>query len=120
MRVAVIGKGNVGRALAPNIAAAGHNVAFGVRDPHNPKYASQDGIPLKTIGEAVSPADTVILAINWSAVDSALVECGRLLLARSGHRLVCTCLPLTQSGHSDAPTVAIQNCHVRASLFQSE
>ena len=28
MRVAVIGKGNVGRALAPNIATAGHNVAF--------------------------------------------------------------------------------------------
>ena len=78
MRVAVIGKGNVGRALTPNIAAAGHDVAFGVRDPRNPKYASQDGIPLKTISEAVSHADIVILAINWSAVDSAMVECGRM------------------------------------------
>ena len=78
MRVAVIGKGNVGRALAPNIAAAGHDVAFGVRDPRSPKYASQDGIPLKTIGEAASYADIVILAINWSAVDSALVECGSM------------------------------------------
>ena len=78
MRIAIIGKGNVGRALGPNIAAAGHNTAFGVRDPRNSKYTSQDGIPLKTVGEAVSSADIIILAINWSAVDSALVECGSM------------------------------------------
>jgi predicted dinucleotide-binding enzyme len=78
MRAAVIGKGNVGRALAPNIAAAGHEVAFGVRDPRNPKYESQDGIPLKTIGEAASRADIVILAIHWPAVDNVLFECGRM------------------------------------------
>jgi predicted dinucleotide-binding enzyme len=76
MRVAVVGKGNVGKALAPNIASAGYEVTFGVRDPHDSKYASDDGIALKTVREAVSGADIVILAINWSALDSALAECG--------------------------------------------
>jgi len=50
MRVAIIGKGNVGKALAPNIAAAGYDVIFGVRDPQNPKYSGDGGIPLKTVG----------------------------------------------------------------------
>lgn len=76
MRVAVIGKGNVGKALAPNMAGAGHSVVYGVRDPHSPKYASDDGVPLKTVREAVSNAEIVILAINWSAVDGVLSECG--------------------------------------------
>jgi predicted dinucleotide-binding enzyme len=76
MRVAMIGKGNVGKALAPNIAAAGHDVTYGVRDPRDPKYAGDDRIPLKTVAEAVSGADIVILAINWNAVDSVLAECG--------------------------------------------
>jgi 8-hydroxy-5-deazaflavin:NADPH oxidoreductase len=76
MRIAIVGKGSVGKALAPNIAAAGHEVAYGVRDPHDPKYATDDGIPLKTVGEAVSDAEIVILAINWSGIDSALAACG--------------------------------------------
>lgn len=75
MRVAIIGKGNVGKALAPSIAAAGHDVAYGVRNPRDPKYAADDGIPLKTVAEAASGADIVILAINWHAVDSVLGEC---------------------------------------------
>jgi len=76
MKVAIIGKGNVGKALGPNIAAAGHHVIFGVRDPHDPKHATGDHIPLKGVGEAVFDADIVILAINWEALDSALAESG--------------------------------------------
>src|SRR6185312_4283230 len=78
MRVAIVGKGNVGQALGPNIAAAGHDVVFGVRNPRDPKYASGDGIALKTVQEAASDAELVILAINWGAVDSALAECGNM------------------------------------------
>ncbi len=76
MQVAIVGKGNVGKALAPNIAAVGHSVVYGVREPQDPKYASDDGIPLKTVREAVSNADIIILAINWAAVDNVLAECG--------------------------------------------
>ena len=78
MRVTIIGKGNVGKALGPNIARAGHEVVFGVRDPESPKHATDDDIPLQTVGDAVSAADIVILAINWGAVDNALADCGDL------------------------------------------
>ena len=76
MRVAIVGKGNVGEALAPNIAAAGYDTVYGVRDPKNPKYAGHDGIALKPVRDAVADADIVILAVNWSSVDSVLAECG--------------------------------------------
>jgi predicted dinucleotide-binding enzyme len=78
MRVTVVGKGNVGKALAPNIAAAGHDVVYGVRNPQDRKYATGDSIPLKRVGDAVSQSDIVILAVHWGAVDSALAECGRM------------------------------------------
>jgi predicted dinucleotide-binding enzyme len=78
MQVAIIGKGNVGKALGPNIARAGHKVVYGVRDPKDSKNATDDGIELRSVGEAASAADIVILAINWNAVDSALAECGDL------------------------------------------
>ena len=78
MRIAVIGKGNVGTALAPNFAAAGHEVVYGVRDPADPKYASGDGIPLRTVPEAVAAAEAILLAIHWGAVDDFLAEAGDL------------------------------------------
>lgn len=78
MRIAVIGKGNVGAALAPNFSAAGHDVVYGVRDPADPKYAGNDGIPLRTVSDAVEQAEAVLLAIHWGAVDAFLAEAGDL------------------------------------------
>jgi predicted dinucleotide-binding enzyme len=78
VRVAVIGKGNVGTALAPNFAAAGHDVVYGVRDPADPKYAGDDSIPLKSVPAAVADAEAILLAIHWGAVDSFLTEAGDL------------------------------------------
>jgi len=78
MRIAVIGKGNVGAALAPNFAAVGHDVVYGVRDPADPKYASADGIPLRGVAEAVADAEAVLLAVHWGAVDGVLAEAGDL------------------------------------------
>jgi predicted dinucleotide-binding enzyme len=75
MRVAIVGKGNVGKAMGPNIAAAGHDVVYGVR---NPKQEKGDAIPSKSVSDATSNADIVILAINWSATDSVLEACGDL------------------------------------------
>jgi predicted dinucleotide-binding enzyme len=78
VRIAVIGKGNVGSALAPNFAAAGHDVVYGVRDPVDPKYASGDGIPLRTVQDAVGMAEAILLAIHWDAVDGFLAQTGDL------------------------------------------
>lgn len=76
MQVAIVGKGNVGKALGPNIAAAGHGVVYGVRAPRDSKYASNDGIPVKAVADAVSVAELVVLAVNWDSVDEALAACG--------------------------------------------
>lgn len=40
MRIAIIGAGNVGSALARGWSAAGEKVVFGVPDPADPKYRS--------------------------------------------------------------------------------
>ena len=69
MRIAVIGKGNVGSALAPNFASTGHQVVYGVRDPSDPKYASDDGIALRSVPDAVADAEAILLAVHWGAVD---------------------------------------------------
>src|SRR3569623_899757 len=77
MKVAVIGKGNVGKALAPRIHnAPGHSAVYGVRDPSDPKYGDGEGVPLATVDDAAREADALILAVHWGAVDAVLVECG--------------------------------------------
>lgn len=76
MKIAVIGKGNVGKALAPAFAKAGHEVAYGVRDPADDKFQDSDGVELKSVGEAAAWAEVVILAIGWGQVDTVLDEVG--------------------------------------------
>jgi 8-hydroxy-5-deazaflavin:NADPH oxidoreductase len=78
VRIAVIGKGNVGTALAPNFAAAGHDVVYGVRNPADPKYAGDDSIPLKSVAAALADAEAILLAIHWGAVDGFLAAAGDL------------------------------------------
>ena len=39
MDVGIIGAGSVGRSLGRGLTAAGHSVAFGVRDTGDPRYA---------------------------------------------------------------------------------
>lgn len=62
MRIAIIGSGSVGTALATSLLRAGHEVTFGVRapDPAKPNEAS--------IAHASAGAEVVILAIPFEAV----------------------------------------------------
>jgi len=76
MKVAVIGKGRVGAAIAPVIARSGHDVVYGVRDPADPKYAGDDGVALKSMADAGGWAEAILLAIGFDAIDSALAELG--------------------------------------------
>ena len=73
MRIAIIGTGNVGTALHSAFTRAGHEVAFGVRDPADPKHA---GAPVRSVREAAEWAEVVVLAVNWGQVDGALDDCG--------------------------------------------
>jgi predicted dinucleotide-binding enzyme len=64
-KVAVIGAGSVGRALGTGLAAAGHEVVHGVREPADPRH---EGLATATPAEAVAGAGVVILAVPAAAV----------------------------------------------------
>jgi predicted dinucleotide-binding enzyme len=66
-RIAIIGAGSVGTALATGLRAAGHDVVIGVREPDQPKHAGLEA-NVATIGAAVSDATVVILAVPADAL----------------------------------------------------
>ncbi|MFQ3664791.1 MAG: NAD(P)-binding domain-containing protein [Sphingomonadaceae bacterium] len=76
MRIAIIGRGRVGAVLGPAFAEAGHEVAFGLRDPRDPRHAGADGVARMGTREAAEWAEVVVLAVNWPNVDQALADCG--------------------------------------------
>jgi predicted dinucleotide-binding enzyme len=79
MNIAIIGAGNVGRALG-NGWAKDHRVTFGVRDPASPKYADLDPamFGVAPVDDAVKSADAIVLATPWDATRAAIAACGPL------------------------------------------
>jgi predicted dinucleotide-binding enzyme len=95
MKVAIIGKGNVGTALAAGLKRAGHEIRFGHRDQAEPvlsaakwgdvivlavlfsavrKVAKEiesaaDGKPLVDVTNALGPADELALGFSTSAAE---------------------------------------------------
>lgn len=67
MKVAIIGAGNVGKALATSINRAGHDVTIAAKDPEHARAAAQElGVtPADSNVAAVRDADVVILAIPY-------------------------------------------------------
>ena len=61
MKIAIIGAGNVGQALAGRFAKAGEDVVYGVRDPAAVKHASLTH-PRLIVREAAAGSDIVVLA----------------------------------------------------------
>lgn len=70
MRVAVIGSGNVGVALAGALQRAGHIVTFGVRAPR-PGYGSET-----SVAAAIEAADATIIATPYDAVADVIAAAG--------------------------------------------
>lgn len=70
MRVAVIGRGRVGRAVGEGWARTGHAVAYGVREPRGADEAG--------IAEAAAGAEVVALATPWAAVPAVVEAAGGL------------------------------------------
>jgi hypothetical protein len=74
MKIAIIGAGNVGRALATSMTRAGHEVVISARDPeHAGAAATATGSQVApSSAEAAAQADVIILAIPFvSAPDVA-------------------------------------------------
>jgi 8-hydroxy-5-deazaflavin:NADPH oxidoreductase len=111
MKTAVLGTGMVGRALAGKLAALGHEVVVGTRDPQetlarsepdylgNPPFGAwreaHSGVGLVTPAEAAAEAELIVNATNGAASVAMLESAGEENLA--GRVLVDVANPLDVS-----------------------
>jgi len=79
MKIAVIGKGNIGGTLGTKWIAAGHDVVYGTRDGSGD---GPGGAPLRSIGDAIEGADVVVLAVPGPAVPDVVTEHGDALAGK--------------------------------------
>ena len=80
LRIAIIGAGNVGKALGVGWLRAGHQIVFGVRRPQDSKYRelAEAGATIETVAEAVRDTEVVVLATPWGATEAAIRTAGGL------------------------------------------
>lgn len=83
--IAILGAGNIGGTLGQAWIAAGHQVAFGVRDPRSQKYQKEPGTTAKigSVSEALAGnPDVVVLAVPGTAMDETIIAHARQLDGR--------------------------------------
>jgi hypothetical protein len=80
MRIAVIGKGNIGGSLGTRWRAAGHDVVYGARDGSG---EGPGGAPVRGIGDALKDADVVVLAVPGQVVPDVVTEHGAALAGKT-------------------------------------
>jgi predicted dinucleotide-binding enzyme len=68
MQVAVVGTGFIGGTLGRGFARAGHSVSFGSRHPEDDEVAQDSRASVRSVSEALSSADVVVLAVPSGAV----------------------------------------------------
>ena len=113
MKIAIIGTGNVGKALAGSFKKAGHNVTLAARDEDETRQvASQMGVSAAAnAAEAAAAADVVVLAVPFGAVESVAKS---IAGATAGKVVIDTTNPLkadfsglaTEGGPSGAERLA--------------
>jgi 8-hydroxy-5-deazaflavin:NADPH oxidoreductase len=111
MHIAIVGAGNVGKALGIGWRAAGHQVSYALRQltGKSADEARKAGLAVTAMGEAAAGAEVVVIAVPWPAVPDALRSLGDL----SGKIVIDATNPLSPGlelalGYSDsaAETVA--------------
>lgn len=81
MRIAIIGTGNVGGAIARGLTGKGHDMVLGARDPQAPDVsalARATGARALAPEAAAAAGDVIILALPWSAAEGAVRALGDL------------------------------------------
>jgi len=68
MDIAVIGTGFIGAILGRALAGAGHHVTFGSRHPGDESVAEGTIAAVASIGDALTRADVIVLALPGAAV----------------------------------------------------
>jgi len=81
--IAMIGTGDLGRALGPEFAALGHEIIYGSRNPDRAEIqelVSRTGRTASAAdqAEAAARADIVVLAVPWNAVEAVMGNLGDL------------------------------------------
>jgi predicted dinucleotide-binding enzyme len=66
MKIAIVGKGNVGSALAEGLRRAKHEVRFASKDPQEPA------------ADAAAWGDAVVLAVPWTAHKAIAASAGKI------------------------------------------
>ncbi len=142
MKIAVLGTGMVGQALAGRLHALGHDVVIGTRDPHvtlartetdhagNPPFAvwhaAHPGIGFTTFPEAAAGADLVVNASSGAATLEVLALAGAANLA--GKVLVDISNPLDFSAgfppslfvkDTDSLAEQVQRAHPRTAVVKT-
>jgi NADPH-dependent F420 reductase len=121
MNVAIIGAGNVGRALAASFTRAGHSVTFSSHDPeHAAAAATATGArSAKTNAEAASGAQIVVLAIPFASAEAVVAEireavAGKLVIDVTNRMSFGPTGPTIDNGVSNAEQLAawLPNAHV--------
>ena len=69
MKIAVIGAGRVGEALGMALRPKGHDIVYGVPAPERSQEPNA-----KSVAEAISKSDVIILATPWSVAESIVCE----------------------------------------------
>jgi 8-hydroxy-5-deazaflavin:NADPH oxidoreductase len=81
MKIAIIGTGNVGSALARGWSRKRHHIVLGVRNASAPKVASLAGetkAEVRAPAQAADAAELVVLALPWPIAESAVRALGTL------------------------------------------
>ena len=80
MKVAVIGSGNVGGALALGWAKAGHEIILGVRNPQSQNVkrviTKNSNIKVKSVSEAANEAEVILIAADSAKVKEIATQLG--------------------------------------------
>jgi predicted dinucleotide-binding enzyme len=76
-RIAIVGTGNIGGALARLWTKAGHQVSVATREGSTPKEILP-GVSSGPAEVVASKADIILLAVPWAAAKDALASCGDL------------------------------------------
>ncbi len=79
MKIAVIGTGKIGRTLGGRWRAAGHEVVYGSRAGSG---EGPGGAPLRAVGDALTGADAVLLAVPGGAVAEVVAANGAALAGK--------------------------------------
>src|SRR5215468_4981116 len=81
MKIAIIGTGNVGSALARGLKKSSHRVVLGARnitDSATQDLAADAGAELTSPAEAAKSAELVVLALPWNVAEAAVKALGDL------------------------------------------